>query len=107
MSPEFDAFMGFNILVEVRQNDRGAWSAEIELSKDGLPVVHACPRTIQPEWLTAEEATREGIEWARPSLIHQCTGPSHSTVATRQRTFVRAHSEIDRRPHGTTFHDGF
>ncbi|AQH00718.1 hypothetical protein A9R05_17365 [Burkholderia sp. KK1] len=104
MRPALDAFRGFSIAVEVRQNERGAWVAEIDFSKDGQPVVDVWPRTTQPEWLTAEEATRDGIEWARRVLMQQYGQASHSWVATRERASAWVQSEVDRRRDGTTFY---
>ncbi|SAK93853.1 hypothetical protein AWB75_06730 [Caballeronia catudaia] len=101
-----DAFMGFNFVVEVHQNERGAWFAKIEFSRDGRPLVDVFPRTTQPEWLTDEEAIRDGIEWARRTLMQQSGRPSHSWVASRARAYVWARSEVDRHPDGTTFHNG-
>ncbi|WP_050453628.1 DUF6566 family protein [Candidatus Burkholderia verschuerenii] len=65
MESAIDVFAGFNISVATRRNDRGAWVADLDVSRDGKPLLAAWPETTQPEWRTPQEAIRDGIERAQ------------------------------------------
>ncbi|CAG9253538.1 DUF6566 family protein [Paraburkholderia caribensis] len=54
---------GYEIAVQPEQNAYGAWQAEVSVRHVDSPVAEFRPQTIQPEWLTQEEAVRDGIEW--------------------------------------------
>ncbi|CAG4904515.1 DUF6566 family protein [Paraburkholderia gardini] len=74
----------FEIVVRPEPNEFGAWIASVTVSRGAGAVVHTCPMTIQPEWLTEEEATRDGIEWGRRFIDREFNTPrSHSWVAGR------------------------
>ena len=61
---------GFEIAVKAARNANHAWVANVEVRRDGELIFDTCPATVQPEWLTSDEAVRDGIEWAR-RLIHR------------------------------------
>lgn len=56
---------GYLLSASASQNARGAWIPQIEISKDGAPVAFPDVETVQPEWLSCEEALRDGIDQAR------------------------------------------
>ncbi|KXU82143.1 hypothetical protein CI15_31675 [Paraburkholderia monticola] len=86
MRPFVDHFAGFDIAVVTRREERGAYVAEIEVSRGGRKLIDAWPQTVQPEWLTPEEAIRDGLERARCLIRRRLTeSVDHSWVATRGR----------------------
>jgi hypothetical protein len=54
---------GFEIVVQPERNEYGAWRAQVSVRHADSTVAELRPETIQPEWLTQEEAVRDGIEW--------------------------------------------
>lgn len=74
----------FEIVVRPERNEFGAWFASVTVSRGAGTVVHTCPMTIQPAWLTEEEAIRDGVEWGRRFIDREFNTPrSHSWVAGR------------------------
>lgn len=65
MNKQTVAHANYLLSASASQNARGAWVTKIEISKDGAPVPFPDVETVQPEWLTCEEALRDGIEQAR------------------------------------------
>jgi hypothetical protein len=61
---------GFEIMVRAERNSRNAWIAHVEVRRDAQSLINGGQGTVQPEWLTAEEAVRDGIDWAR-RMINQ------------------------------------
>ena len=84
-----DCFAGFDICVGAKLNKCGAWIADVKISGTGQPEINEWLQTVQPEWRTADEAIRDGIEWARRSIRQRFkkTEP-HSWVAARERDTV-------------------
>lgn len=79
----------FEVVVKPEQNSYGAWLASVSVSDGAGKVVDVRPMTIQPEWLTEEEAIRDAIEWGRKFIDHEFKSPqSHSWVAARARAEV-------------------
>jgi hypothetical protein len=64
-----DAHRGALITVSAHQNARGAWIADVSISRDGqpleIPANLANVEPVTPEWLTEAEALRAGIEQGR------------------------------------------
>ncbi|ALL68764.1 hypothetical protein K788_0000216 [Paraburkholderia caribensis MBA4] len=54
---------GYEIAVHPERNAYGAWQATVSVRHAHSRVAEFRPETIQPEWLTQEEAVRDGIEW--------------------------------------------
>ncbi len=54
---------GYEIAVQPGQNAYGAWHAKVSVRHADSPAVEFRPETVQPEWLTQDEAVRDGIEW--------------------------------------------
>jgi uncharacterized protein DUF6566 len=76
----------FAIAVRPERNARGAWIADVSVSRGAETVVDTRPSTVQPEWLTEEEAIRDGVEWGRRFIDREFnTDPSHSWIADRAR----------------------
>ncbi|MFM0436843.1 hypothetical protein PQQ84_10290 [Paraburkholderia strydomiana] len=50
------------IVVSAKQNDRGAWVAQIGASVDGKPFALPDVEPVTPEWTTQAEALRDGVE---------------------------------------------
>jgi hypothetical protein len=76
----------FEIVVRPERNALGAWIADVSVSRGAETVVDTRPSTVQPEWLTEEEAIRDGVEWGRRFIDREFnTHPSHSWVADRSR----------------------
>ncbi|MFM0195074.1 hypothetical protein PQQ65_18430 [Paraburkholderia strydomiana] len=53
---------GVQIVVSAKQNDRGAWVAQIGASVDGKPFALPDVEPVTPEWTTQAEALRDGVE---------------------------------------------
>ena len=86
MRPFVDHFAGFDISVVTRRDVRGAYVAELEVSRDGRKLIDTWPQTVQPEWLTPEEAIRDALERARCVIRRRVMGSEdHSWVTTRGR----------------------
>ncbi|SAL04003.1 DUF6566 family protein [Caballeronia ptereochthonis] len=84
METAFDVFAGYEISVTTRRNERGAWVADLDVRRDGQSRFD-WPETVQPEWRTADEAVRDGIERARRVIGQHLANPdNHSWVATRE-----------------------
>jgi hypothetical protein len=74
----------FEIAVHTERNQRHAWIASVSVTRGDRTVVSVRPATVQPEWLTEEEAIRDGIEWGRRFIDHEFNTPqSRSWVAER------------------------
>jgi hypothetical protein len=54
---------GYEIVVQPEQNAYYAWQAKVSVRHVDSTVAEFRPETVQPEWLTQEEAVRDGIEW--------------------------------------------
>ncbi|WP_229758232.1 DUF6566 family protein [Paraburkholderia caffeinilytica] len=79
----------FEIAVRPERNKLGAWIANVSVSRGTRTVVDIRPMTVQPEWLTEEEAIRDGVEWGRLFIDREFNTPqSRSWVAER------SHAEI-------------
>jgi hypothetical protein len=79
----------FSIVVRPLQNALGAWIADVSVTRGDQTVVDTRPLTVQPEWLTEEEAVRDGEEWGRRFIDREFnTHPSDSWVADRARAEV-------------------
>ncbi|MBI0331798.1 hypothetical protein I6G79_33200 [Burkholderia plantarii] len=68
--PTIDLYRGHEIRVGARRNARGAWVPEIAMYRDGRPVDCPMPEPVGPEWLTAAEAVRDGVERGRYFVDH-------------------------------------
>ena len=53
---------GYEIVVQPEQNAYGAWQAKVSVRHADSTLAEFRPDTVQPEWLTQEEAVRDGIE---------------------------------------------
>lgn len=53
---------GFRITAQSRSNERGGWIAHVEIHHEGRLFATCSPDTVQPEWLTEDEANRDGLE---------------------------------------------
>ena len=62
---------GYEIVVQPEQNAYGAWQAKVSVRHADSPVAEFRLETIQPEWLTQEEAVRDGIEWGTRFIDHK------------------------------------
>ncbi|MEW9586915.1 DUF6566 family protein [Paraburkholderia sp. DGU8] len=62
---------GYEITVQPEQNAYGAWQAKVSVRLADSTVAEFRPDTVQPEWLTQEEAVRDGIEWGRRFVDHK------------------------------------
>lgn len=63
--PVHTTHRGVLITVSAKQNERGAWLAEIAASRGGERFVLPDAEPATPEWLTEAEALRAGVERAR------------------------------------------
>lgn len=80
------SYGGFEIVVCPETNRRGAWVASVRLKNSEGNVVDLRPMTVQPEWLTEEEAIRDAVEWGRQRIDREFNAPSsRSWVAERGR----------------------
>ncbi|BAN26230.1 DUF6566 family protein [Caballeronia insecticola] len=96
MDSAFDVYAGYQISVATRRNERGAWVADLDVQRDGKSPF-AWPETVQPEWSTANEALRDGIERARRVIAQHLTpADNHSWVATRQHAQTWFSAEAER-----------
>jgi hypothetical protein len=89
------------IVVNTGTNTRGAWVASVSLKNSAGTVVDVRPMTIQPEWLTEDEAIRDAVEWGRRFIDRELnTPPAQSWVAARARAedWFRAAEEKSRGP---------
>ncbi|MGF6444061.1 DUF6566 family protein [Paraburkholderia youngii] len=79
-----DAHRGALITVTTHRNSRGAWIADVSISRDGrpmeIPANLANAEPVTPEWLTEEEALRAGIEQGR-YLIDRTLGEHAATLS--------------------------
>ncbi|MCX4148719.1 MULTISPECIES: DUF6566 family protein [Paraburkholderia] len=74
----------YEIAVRPERNKLGAWIASVSVSHGTRTVVDIRPMTVQPEWLTEEEAARDGVEWGCRFIDREFnTPPSRSWVAER------------------------
>ncbi|WP_260854470.1 DUF6566 family protein [Paraburkholderia sp. BCC1884] len=89
------------IVVNTETNKLGAWLASVSLKNAAGTVVDVRPMTIQPEWLTEDEAIRDAVEWAQRFIDREFNSPqTHSWVAERSRAeeWFRAAEEKTRGP---------
>jgi hypothetical protein len=70
------AWRGYEIAVQPEQNELGAWRAKVNVWKASEMLTEFCPETVQPEWLTAAEAVRDGIEWGRRFIRQKIEAPA-------------------------------
>ncbi|WP_345814208.1 DUF6566 family protein [Paraburkholderia sp. PREW-6R] len=101
MSESTVSYGGYEIVVHSSTNRLGAWVAGVSL-KDGTgKTVDLRPETVQPEWLTEEEAIRDAVEWGRRYIDREFkTSEQHSWVADRARaeTWFQDEEEKTRGP---------
>ncbi|NLP63340.1 DUF6566 family protein [Paraburkholderia sacchari] len=87
---------GFQITAQSRENERGGWIAQVEIRHDGRLFATCNPDTVQPEWLTEEEANRDGLERGCKLVNHiRQNREDRSWVAIREhaeRWFFRVES---------------
>jgi len=62
---------GYEIVVQPERNAYGAWQAKVNVRRADSTVAEARPEAVQPEWLTREEAVRDGIEWGMRFVDHK------------------------------------
>ncbi|HEY1996973.1 DUF6566 family protein [Paraburkholderia sp.] len=83
------SYGGFEIVASAQTNPLGAWVAAVSLKDSAGKVVELRPMTVQPEWLTEEEALRDAFEWGRRYVDHEFHTPeTHSWIAERRRAEV-------------------
>jgi hypothetical protein len=58
-------YLDHHAKVTAQRNARGAWVPQIQITRDREPVQFDMPQEVAPEWLTADEAVRAGVERAR------------------------------------------
>ncbi|MCG1055640.1 hypothetical protein KQH49_12170 [Mycetohabitans sp. B5] len=58
-------YLDHHVTVTAQRNARGAWVSQVQITRDGNPVQFDMPQEATPEWLTADEAMRAGLERAR------------------------------------------
>ncbi|RKE38479.1 hypothetical protein B0G76_4802 [Paraburkholderia sp. BL23I1N1] len=74
----------FEIAVRPERNPLGAWIASVSVSHGARTVIDIRPKTVQPEWLTEEEAIRDGLEWGHRFIAREFNTPQgRSWVAER------------------------
>jgi hypothetical protein len=78
----------FKIAVHPERNALGAWIASVSVSRGEQTIVDVLPMTVQPEWLTEEEAARDGIEWGRRFIDREFNTPQ-----SRSWVLDRSHAE--------------
>ncbi|CAH2784980.1 MAG: hypothetical protein CPDRYMAC_2272 [uncultured Paraburkholderia sp.] len=95
------SYGGYEIVVAPATNKYGAWTASVSLKNNAGNVVDLRPETVQPEWLTEEEAIRDAVEWGQRHIDREFKTPeSQSWVAERSRaeTWFRDEEEKTRGP---------
>ncbi|WP_235993586.1 DUF6566 family protein [Paraburkholderia solitsugae] len=84
MSTRTVSYGEFEITVHPERNPLGAWIASVSVSHGARTIIDVRPKTVQPEWLTEEEAARDGVEWGRRFIDHEFNTPEgRSWVAER------------------------
>ncbi|PNL06436.1 hypothetical protein EFP20_17550 [Burkholderia glumae] len=68
--PTTELYRGHEIQVGARRNARGGWLPEIAMYRDGRPVDCPMPEPGGPQWQTAAEAVRDGLERGRYVIDH-------------------------------------
>lgn len=58
-------YLDHHVRVTAQRNARGAWVPQVQITRDRDPVQFDMPQEATPEWLTADEAVRAGLERAR------------------------------------------
>lgn len=66
-------YLDHHVMVMAQRNAQGAWLPQVQITRDGNPVQFDMPQEATPEWLTADEAVRAGLERAR-LLIERLRG---------------------------------
>jgi hypothetical protein len=83
------SYGGYEIVVCPETNKFGAWVTSVSLKDGAGKVVELRPMTVQPEWLTEQEAMRDAVEWGRRFIEREFNAPqSHSWVGDRSRAEV-------------------
>jgi hypothetical protein len=67
-------YEGYELVAQAAQNARGAWYATVTVRQDGVSIAVLDGDTTQPEWLTADEALRDGIDRGRAFVEHRKHG---------------------------------
>ncbi|NKJ49262.1 hypothetical protein CIC12_21515 [Burkholderia sp. SG-MS1] len=75
MKTQIVCHRGYEIEVQPDQNGYGAWLAKVGVRRAGDTVKEFRPETVQPEWLTQEEAVRDGIEWGMRYIDQKLAPP--------------------------------
>lgn len=75
MPPHTFTHRGYEITIHPEQNKFGAWRAKVTVRQAAEKIAEFSPETVQPEWLTQEEAVRDGLEWATRLIDHKLTAP--------------------------------
>jgi hypothetical protein len=75
MNEEFAAerlnHRGYDIVARPERNERGNWSASVEVTRDGARVALPEAEPTGPYWQTPQEALRAGVERAQYLLDRQ------------------------------------
>lgn len=79
---------GFQVVARSGCNERGGWIAHVEILHDGRLFATCSDDTVQPEWLTENEANRDGLERGCKFIDHIRSG-----LADRSWVSVRAQTE--------------
>lgn len=101
MPTSTESYGGYEIVITAATNKYGAWTASVSLTDGAGKVVDLRPETVQPEWLTEEEAVRDAVEWGQRYIDRELKPPeSESWVAERSRaeTWFRDEEEKARGP---------
>jgi hypothetical protein len=84
MSENILNYGGYEIAVDAKTNQYGAWVASVSLKNGDGSVVGTRPMTVQPEWRTEDEAVRDAIEWGCHYVDRELDArPDTSSVAQR------------------------
>jgi hypothetical protein len=73
---------GYEIAVQPERNGYGAWVAKVGVRRAGNTVEEFRPETVQPEWLTQEEAVRDGIEWGMRFIDQKLVAPQDRAIGS-------------------------
>ncbi|WGS53702.1 hypothetical protein LFL96_21900 [Paraburkholderia sp. D15] len=84
MNESTETYGEFDIIVHAETNPFGAWIARVSVRRGTTTLVDVRPATVQPQWRTEPEATRDGIEWGRRFIDRELDArPSRSWVSDR------------------------
>lgn len=73
---------GYEIVVQPERNGYGAWVAKVGVHRAGNTVEEFRPETVQPEWLTQQEAVRDGIEWGMRFIDQKLAAPHDRAIGS-------------------------